>query len=225
MAARCDRVVSFGRDEPQDGHFGLRTVDGVTYLARGETLLLSVRELAMYGVHNQLNALAALAAGDLLGLEMSAMLQVLVEFPGLPHRMQFVARIGAVDYVNDSKAANVAAAVASINSVDSMLVAGLWLSAGVHLPFERFEIWSDVRGGGSFLSLGLVSEVGDCVARTTWNDADWLLDVRLGAEGFVSPHVSVGGWGGYAPLAEQPWSGGAAITVHIAPYDGVEPLR
>lgn len=76
----------------------------------------------MYGKHNQLNALAALAAGDLLGLDMAAMLQVLVEFPGLPHRMQFVARIGAVDYINDSKATNVAAAVASIESVDTMLV-------------------------------------------------------------------------------------------------------
>jgi UDP-N-acetylmuramoylalanine--D-glutamate ligase len=53
---------------------------------------------------------------------MAAMLQVLVEFPGLPHRMQFVARIGAVDYINDSKATNVAAAVASIESVDTMLV-------------------------------------------------------------------------------------------------------
>ena len=50
------------------------------------------------------------------------MLQVLVEFPGLPHRMQFVARIGAVNYINDSKATNVGAAVASIDSVDGMLV-------------------------------------------------------------------------------------------------------
>jgi len=40
----------------------------------------------------------------------------------LPHRMQFVARVGAVDYINDSKATNVAAAVASIESVDTMLV-------------------------------------------------------------------------------------------------------
>lgn len=76
----------------------------------------------MFGAHNQLNALAALAAGELLGLDMRAMLQVLVEFPGLPHRMQFVARIGAVDYINDSKATNVAAAIASIQSVKPMLV-------------------------------------------------------------------------------------------------------
>jgi len=91
-------------------------------LACGDALLLAVRDLGLFGIHNQLNALAALAAGDLLGLDTGAMLQVLVEFPGLPHRMQFVARIGAVDYVNDSKATNVAAAVASIDSVDGMLV-------------------------------------------------------------------------------------------------------
>lgn len=121
-AKRCDRVVSFGLDAPEDGQYGLRIDNGETYLARGETLLLSTRDLAMYGIHNQLNALAALATGDLLGLEMEAMLQVLVEFPGLPHRMQFVARIAAVDYINDSKATNVAAAVASIDSVDTMLV-------------------------------------------------------------------------------------------------------
>ncbi len=118
----CSRVVSFGLDAPADGQYGIREEDGEKFLACGETLLLSVRELALYGVHNQLNALAALAAGELLGLEISAMLQVLVEFPGLPHRMQFVARIGAVDYINDSKATNVAAAVASIDSVDNMLV-------------------------------------------------------------------------------------------------------
>ncbi len=121
-ASRRQRTVSFGADEPQDGQYGLRTDDGETYLARGATLLLACRELAMFGAHNQLNALAALAAGELLGLDMRAMLQVLVEFPGLPHRMQFVARIKAVDYINDSKATNVAAAIASIQSVNSMLV-------------------------------------------------------------------------------------------------------
>jgi UDP-N-acetylmuramoylalanine--D-glutamate ligase len=121
-AKNCDRIVSFGLDAPEDGQYGLRVDNDQTYLARGETLLIAGSDLAMYGIHNQLNALAALAAGDLLGLDMAAMLQVLVEFPGLPHRMQFVARVGAVDYINDSKATNVAAAVASIESVESMLV-------------------------------------------------------------------------------------------------------
>ncbi len=121
-AARCGRVVSFGLDAPEEGQYGVREDEGERYLACGDALLLAVRDLGLFGVHNQLNALAALAAGDLLGLDTGAMLQVLVEFPGLPHRMQFVARIGAVDYVNDSKATNVAAAVASIDSVGGTLV-------------------------------------------------------------------------------------------------------
>jgi UDP-N-acetylmuramoylalanine--D-glutamate ligase len=121
-AGHCGRVVSFGLDAPAEDQYGIRDDDGVRYLACGDVMLLSVRDLALFGVHNQLNALAALAAGELLGLDRAAMLQVLVEFPGLPHRMQFVARISAVDYINDSKATNVAAAVASINSVEGMLV-------------------------------------------------------------------------------------------------------
>jgi UDP-N-acetylmuramoylalanine--D-glutamate ligase len=121
-AKHCSRVVSFGLDVPEEGQYGIREEDGEKYLAYGDVLLLSVKDLALYGMHNQLNALAALAAGELIGLDLAGMLQVLVEFPGLPHRMQFVARIGAIDYINDSKATNVAAAVASINSVDSMLV-------------------------------------------------------------------------------------------------------
>ena len=117
-----DTVISFGLDEPGDDQYGIRNEDGVDYIARGDLLLIATDELAMYGLHSQANALAALAAGELLGLDLPAMLQVLNEFPGLPHRMQFVARIAAVDYINDSKATNVAAALASIDSVNGMLV-------------------------------------------------------------------------------------------------------
>jgi UDP-N-acetylmuramoylalanine--D-glutamate ligase len=117
-----EHVITFGLDEPGDGQYGIRRDDEIDYLARGDSLLIATHDLAMVGRHNQANALAALAAGELLGLDMAAMLQVVGEFPGLPHRMQRVARKGAVDYINDSKATNVAAAVASIDSIDGMIV-------------------------------------------------------------------------------------------------------
>ena len=121
-AGHIDRVVSFGLDAPEDGHYGIRREDDQVFLARGDSVLLAVSELRLFGLHNQANALAALAAGELLGLDLHAMLQVLCEFPGLPHRMQHVRRVSAVNYVNDSKATNVAAAIASIRSVNGMLV-------------------------------------------------------------------------------------------------------
>ena len=116
------RVVSFGPDEPEDGHFGIRVEGDRRFLACGETLLIATDEMALFGIHNQANALAAMAAGQLLGIKHAAMLQVLAEFPGLPHRMQFVLRRGDVNFVNDSKATNVAAAIAAVRSVDGKVV-------------------------------------------------------------------------------------------------------
>lgn len=120
------RQISFGSNAPEDGHYGIITENGVDFLARGSKLLLACTELALLGTHNQANALAALAAGELIGIELPAMLQVLCEFPGLPHRMQFVARVGGVDYINDSKATNVDAAIASVRSFSGpvVLIAG-----------------------------------------------------------------------------------------------------
>lgn len=115
-------VLSFGLDAPDDGHYGLREAHGATFLARGEELLLDVADLALVGVHNQANALAALATGELMGLDTAPMLQVLHEFPGLPHRMQRVADIGGATWINDSKATNVGAAIASVNSVRGLVV-------------------------------------------------------------------------------------------------------
>jgi UDP-N-acetylmuramoylalanine--D-glutamate ligase len=114
--------LSFGLDEPRGKNYGVVKEDGEEFLARGAQLMLSTSDMALVGAHNQANALAALAAGQLIGLKPSPMLQVLTEFPGLPHRMQFVAEISGVRFINDSKATNVGAAVASIASVDGMVV-------------------------------------------------------------------------------------------------------
>jgi UDP-N-acetylmuramoylalanine--D-glutamate ligase len=83
--------VSFGLDEPETDQYGLREEDGRLFLARGDQILLAVDDVSMVGAHNLENALAALAAGELIGLDVSSMLQVLNQFPGLLHRMQSVA--------------------------------------------------------------------------------------------------------------------------------------
>ncbi len=114
--------ISFGLDAPIEGQYGLVDDAGEQFLARGEQLLLSTADIAMVGTHNQANALAALATGELMGLPLSAMLQVLNEFPGLPHRMQYVGHKGCADFINDSKATNVGAAIASVDSIDGLVI-------------------------------------------------------------------------------------------------------
>jgi UDP-N-acetylmuramoylalanine--D-glutamate ligase len=114
--------VSFGLDEATGRNYGLVVEDGEQYLARGAQLVLETSDMALEGSHNHANALAALATGQLIGLQLSPMLQVLTEFPGLPHRMQLVAQLAGVRFINDSKATNVGAAIASVASVDGRVV-------------------------------------------------------------------------------------------------------
>jgi UDP-N-acetylmuramoylalanine--D-glutamate ligase len=66
------------------------------------------------GRHNVLNSLAALALAAAAGIPRAAQLAVLRSYRGLPHRCQSVARIDGIDFYDDSKGTNVAAAVAAL---------------------------------------------------------------------------------------------------------------
>ncbi len=61
---------------------------------------------ALQGPHNAQNASAAIAATRALGIDEAVIEAALKTYPGLPHRMERVAEIGGVLYVNDSKATN-----------------------------------------------------------------------------------------------------------------------
>jgi UDP-N-acetylmuramoylalanine--D-glutamate ligase len=89
---------------------------------RGEPLL-AVDELRLRGAHNLDNALAAtaaaLAGGD---VEPAAVARALREFAGVEHRIEEVATVGGVLYVNDSKATNPASALRGLEAFDGGVV-------------------------------------------------------------------------------------------------------
>jgi UDP-N-acetylmuramoylalanine--D-glutamate ligase len=71
-------------------------------------------ELALRGAHNRENAAAATAAARAAGADAETVARGLREFPGVPHRLELVAEVAGVRYVNDSKATNVAAALRAL---------------------------------------------------------------------------------------------------------------
>jgi UDP-N-acetylmuramoylalanine--D-glutamate ligase len=80
--------------------------------------LLAVDELGLFGEHNVANAMAAAAAALSMGLDREAVREGLRSFAGVPHRLERVAEIGGVRFVNDSKATNVASAMVGIRAFD-----------------------------------------------------------------------------------------------------------
>ena len=119
-------VTTFGLDRPEDGQLGIcRTARGEC-LACGDELLISVDELPLIGRHNLSNALAALALGAALGANLNGMAQALKRFRGLPHRMQVVSTASGATWIDDSKATNVDAALASLAGIEDpvILIAG-----------------------------------------------------------------------------------------------------
>jgi UDP-N-acetylmuramoylalanine--D-glutamate ligase len=73
------------------------------------------------GAHNRENAAAATAAARAAGVAENRIAEALRAFPGVPHRLEEVAEIGGVRYVNDSKATNAAAARRAIASYEGPL--------------------------------------------------------------------------------------------------------
>lgn len=108
---------SFGLDAPDFRGFGLRSHDGVDYLAFEQTPLLPVSAMKLVGRHNIANALAALALGHAAGLPMAAMVEVLRNFTGLAHRCQLVGEARGVRFYDDSKGTNVGATIAAVEGL------------------------------------------------------------------------------------------------------------
>jgi UDP-N-acetylmuramoylalanine--D-glutamate ligase len=81
---------------------------------------------SLRGVHNAQNAAAAIAAAQALGVGLPDIQKALTSFPGLPHRMEEVGRLGKVLYVNDSKATNADSAAKALASFADIY----WIAGG-----------------------------------------------------------------------------------------------
>ncbi len=118
-------------------------LEGLTFAA--DDLLPA--EPRIPGAHNRENAAAATVAARAAGIEDGAIAEALRTFPGVEHRLELVAELGGVRYVNDSKATNVAAATRGLAAYDEPLHVIL----GGSLKGEDFStlvpaLGSNVRG-------------------------------------------------------------------------------
>lgn len=122
MPRAARRTLSFSLRAAVGADYAVTMHEGGWWLTRGAAPLLPVARLRIKGLHNAANALAALALGEALELPLEPMLAELEEFPGLPHRSQWVAEVRGVTYINDSKGTNVGATLAAVGGMTGPLV-------------------------------------------------------------------------------------------------------
>jgi UDP-N-acetylmuramoylalanine--D-glutamate ligase len=136
----CGRLIRFcpvpdpGGADP-DCAVSMR--DGVIFA--GEEPLVRADELQLLGAHNVENAMAAAAAALASGLPRDAVAAGLRSFEGVRHRLERIREVDGVLYVNDSKATNVASAIAGIESFER----GVRLIAGGRAKGESFAPLAD----------------------------------------------------------------------------------
>ncbi|ELA09534.1 UDP-N-acetylmuramoyl-L-alanyl-D-glutamate synthetase [Moraxella macacae 0408225] len=111
--------ISFGASAPDINQYGILTdSDGEMWLARGSQRLLHEKDVPIKGQHNLINALSALAIGELAGFSPDSMLNTIKQFVGLPHRCEFVKTLSIanhkLDCYDDSKGTNIGSTLAAV---------------------------------------------------------------------------------------------------------------
>ncbi len=89
---------------------------------------MSIEELALQGKHNQANSMAAGIVGRVEDLRKDVIRESLSDFKNVEHRLEFVAKIHDVIYVNDSKATNVNSTWFALESTHTPII---WIVGGV----------------------------------------------------------------------------------------------
>ena len=96
--------------------------EGQVYINKPIEFNMEQEKLALRGVHNLYNSLAAGISANVAGISKENIRQALSDFKGVPHRLEFVAKVRGVTFINDSKATNVNACWYALQSMTTKTV-------------------------------------------------------------------------------------------------------
>jgi UDP-N-acetylmuramoylalanine--D-glutamate ligase len=116
LAPKRPQIYWFSRKKEVSQGAYLRGDELVFRTSKQEEILLKREEISLPGAHNLENVLAAVTAARLEGASVAAISEAVRTFPGVEHRLEFVAEIAGVRYYNDSKATNVDATLKALEA-------------------------------------------------------------------------------------------------------------
>lgn len=103
---------------------------------------MSIHDLALKGKHNAQNSLAAGIASRVLEIRKESVRESLTDFVNVEHRLEFVAKVHGIEFINDSKATNVNSTWFALESMDKPTV---WIVGGVDKGNDYSELMELVK--------------------------------------------------------------------------------
>lgn len=102
-----------------------------------EQLTMSIYDLALKGKHNTQNSLAAGIASRILEIRSEVVRESLGDFVNVEHRLEFVAKVNGIEFINDSKATNINSTWFALESMEKPTV---WIVGGVDKGNDYSEL-------------------------------------------------------------------------------------
>ena len=114
--------------------------DGDLYFEKEK--ILSEKELPIEGAHGIQNALAVIAAAKIMGVSTEKIREAIITFKGIKHRLEFVAEVDGVSFVDDSKGTNVDA---TLKAVAAMKRETVLLLGGKHKGYDYGKLFAALQ--------------------------------------------------------------------------------
>ncbi|MBX7094087.1 MAG: UDP-N-acetylmuramoyl-L-alanine--D-glutamate ligase [Flavobacteriales bacterium] len=112
----------------EEGAYADYETNTINITTNNTTLSMSIFDLALQGKHNAYNSMASGIAAKLLEIRKETIRECLSDFQNVEHRLEFVARVHGIEFINDSKATNVNSTWYALESVNKPIV---WIVGGV----------------------------------------------------------------------------------------------
>lgn len=117
--------------------------EGITIQIDDKEYLIDLKNSVLKGQHNVYNTMAAALAAIKLGVDVKTIEAALADFQNADHRMQLVAEIDGVKYINDSKATNVDSAWYALDAYKEPIV---WIAGGTDKGNDYKALYDVVKG-------------------------------------------------------------------------------
>lgn len=119
--------IPFSIKKELSGNAAYLTGNQITINHNQNPLTMTIEQLALQGKHNVYNSMAASLAARIVDVRKEIIRESLQDFQNVEHRLEFVASINGIEFINDSKATNVNSAWYALESMQKPVV---WICGG-----------------------------------------------------------------------------------------------